>query len=287
MTGSSMTTNTTVHNIPKRTGKAALVTGASAGIGRDYAHLFAADGHDLLLVARRRDRLEQLAATLRANHGVEVLVIPADLTDPTAPTQIFAAAQSREVEFLLNNAGYGSNGAFVEQDRKRELDMLRVNVGALVELTHLFLPAMLRRGRGRILNLGSVAGFQAGPLMATYFASKAFVNHFSEALWHELDGTGVSVTVSCPGPVATEFAGIAGSDRSNLFRRGADKSTLIAAEGYRAMQKGRRLVVHGAKHRLLLQLLRLAPRSVAHKIFAWFNKPAGRDIPHRQPSEGN
>lgn len=259
---------------PVRTGKTAVITGASAGIGHDYAHLFAADGHDVILVARRLDKLEQLASAIRSQSQVDVLTVPADLADPRTPELIFAAAQGRDAEFLVNDAGFGSSGEFAQLERRRELDMIRVNISALVELTHLFLPAMIERGSGRILNLGSVAGFQAGPLMATYFASKAFVNHFSEALWHELRGTGVTVTVSCPGPVATGFARTAGSDRSNLFRKPAEASAVIAAEGYRAMHKGKRLVVHGKRHRLLLQAMRFLPRAAGHKLFGWLNQPA-------------
>lgn len=242
-------------------------------MGRDYAHLFAADGHNVVLVARRRDRLEELAEELRAAHGIDARVVAADLSDAQGPEAVFAATEGLEVEFLVNNAGYGSNGAFTDQEVAREVGMVDLNVRALVHLTRLFVPAMVARGRGRILNVGSTAGFQAGPYMATYYASKAFVNHFSEALWHELSGQGVTVTVSCPGPVETEFSSIAGNDRSNLFKSGGADSATIAREAYRAMMRGKRMVVHGLRYRMLLQSLRVSPRSVVHKIAARMNKP--------------
>ncbi|MEM9493952.1 MAG: SDR family oxidoreductase, partial [Myxococcota bacterium] len=227
----------------QNTGKTALITGASAGLGSDYARLFAADGHDLVIVARRKDRLDQLAEQLRSQHGVTVHVLPCDLGRPGAAQELCDQLQERDitVEFLVNNAGLGSNGPFAELDLARELTIIAVNVTALVHLTHLLLPSMIARGSGRILNIGSVAGFQAGPYMATYFASKAFVNHFSEALSHELDKTGVTVTVQCPGATETEFAALAGNDKSNLFKGGVATSAEVASHGYRAMMQGKRM----------------------------------------------
>ena len=257
-----------------RANAAAVITGASAGMGRDYARLFAADGYDVVLVARRQQRLEDLAAELTAKHGVEARVVAADLTEPDAPTEIYRATADMTVECLVNNAGYGTNGPFIEQDTARELGMIDVNVRALVHLTRLYLPAMLERKRGHILNIGSTAGFQAGPYMATYYASKAFVNHFSEALWHELAGTGVTVTVSCPGPVETEFGEVSGNGRSNLFKGGGANSAAVAREAYRGMMRGKRMVVHGLRNQMLVHSLRLSPRSVVHKIAARLNKPA-------------
>lgn len=250
----------------------ALVTGASAGLGTEFARLFAADGHNVVLVARRKERLEQLKAELEKAHGISALVVAADLAQRRAVQQVFDAAG--EVDFLVNNAGFGSNGPFVEQDTDSELNMIAVNVGALVHLTRLFVPQMIERGFGRILNIGSLAGFQPGPFMATYYASKAFVNHFSEALSCELDGTGVSVTVSCPGPVATEFGSIAGNDRSNLFKGGAASAGDIARHAYDAMMKGRRMAIPGLKNKLMVQSLRVSPRAVVNRIAARLNKPA-------------
>ncbi|HEX7506237.1 MAG TPA: SDR family oxidoreductase, partial [Polyangia bacterium] len=185
-----------------RTEKMALVTGASAGIGRALARLAAKDGHDLVLVARRRDRLEELSAELTAAHGVQVTVIAADLSDHAAPAAIAERLRSdgKHVDFLINNAGFGSCGPFSQAVLDREVEMIHLNIRALVQLTHLFLPEMLARRSGRILNVASVAGFVPGPYMATYYASKAFVLSFTEALSAELLGTGVSITASCPGP---------------------------------------------------------------------------------------
>lgn len=259
----------------QRSGLTALITGASAGLGRDFARLFAADGHDVVLVARRRDKLEELAVELeRDGDGVRAHVLAADLTDRTAPVQIHdhLRANGVDIEFLVNNAGFGSSGRFAELDAERELDMVTVNIGALTHLTRLFLPAMIARGRGRILNIGSTAGFQAGPYMATYYATKAYVNHFSEALAHELTDTGVTVTVSCPGATATEFAAIAGNDKSQLFAASVASSEGVARGAYQAMMKGKRMIVHGARNRFLVQSLRVSPRRLVHAIAAKLNQ---------------
>jgi hypothetical protein len=172
----------------------------------------------------------------------------------------------------VNNAGFGSIGRFAELDTKRELDMVTVNIGALTHLTRLFLPGMIASGRGRVLNVGSTAGFQAGPYMATYYATKAFVNHFSEALAHELAGTGVTVTVSCPGPTATEFAVVAGTDKAKLMAAHVASSEEVAAEAYRAMMQGKRMIVHGVRNRFLVQALRVSPRRLVHGIAAKLNQ---------------
>jgi uncharacterized protein len=251
----------------------ALVTGASSGLGVEYARLFAAEKHDLLLVARRRDRLEALAGELRSAHGVRVAVMAADLAAPQGAEQVVEEARrlGLEIEFLVNNAGLGASGAFADLPLGRELEMIQVNIAALVSLTRLLLPAMVARKRGRILNLGSTAGFPPGPFMAVYYASKAFVNSFTEALWYELRGTGVTATVSCPGATATEFAVVAGNDRSLLFRLGAAPAAAVAREGYRAMMKGKPIIVHGLRNKLTVQSLRLSPRALSRAIAASLN----------------
>src|SRR5580704_10536671 len=217
--------------------KTALITGASAGLGLELAQLFAADKHDVVLVARRRDQLEALATRLAAEQGVVARVIAADLADPGAPQRIVDELRRRniEVEFLVNNAGFGTTGPFVERDLLRELAMLQVNVASLVHLTGLLLPAMISRKSGRVLNLGSTAGFLPGPFMAVYYASKAFVNSFTEALAVELEGTGVTATVSCPGATATEFSQVAGNDQSALFKTNVMGAGDVARDAYRAM----------------------------------------------------
>lgn len=252
----------------------ALITGASSGLGVDFARLFARDGHDVVLVARRRDRLDALAGELAATHGVKAHPLPADLGDPAAPHRIHdeVGRLGLEIDSLVNNAGFGTSGAFADADLRRQGEMVQVNVGALVELTGLFLTGMIARRRGRILNVGSTAGFQPGPFMATYYATKAFVNSFTDALAWELDGTGVTATVSCPGATATEFAGHAGNDTSLLFKFGAADSAGVAAEAYRAMMAGRRMVVHGMLKKVATQSVRLSPRSVALALAARLNR---------------
>lgn len=259
-----------------RTNKTALVTGASAGLGAELARLFAADGHDVVLVARRRDKLEALGAELEANHGVRTVALPDDLGDREAPARIFREVEKRSiaVEFLVNNAGFGSNGAFADLELGRELEMVQVNVVALLHLTRLLLPGMMARRSGRILNLGSTAGFLPGPFMADYYASKAFVNSFSQALWYELRGTGVTVTVSCPGATATEFAQVAGNDKSRLFASGTMGATEVATHAYRAMMRGKRMAIPGLKNKLLLQSLRLSPASVLIGVAGSLNRAA-------------
>ncbi len=253
--------------------KTALITGASAGLGRGFAQLFAADGHDTVLVARRRDRLDALAGELESS-GVHATVLAEDLTDPEAPKRIFDALAERgiDVEFLVNNAGFGSTGTFAESDLERQLEMVQVNITALVNLTGLFVPGMVERGSGRILNIGSTAGFQPGPGMATYYASKAFVNHFTEGLSHELRGTGVSATVSCPGATATEFGGVAGNEASILFKIATADSEGVVREAYDAMMAGRPMVIHGLMNKVAVQSLRLSPRAVVRPLVASLNK---------------
>lgn len=253
----------------------ALITGASAGIGRELARLFAANGHDLVLVARRKERLDELAAELSAK-GRTVHVVAADLSTVEGPQAVLQFVRNADiaVEFLVNNAGVGSNGKFWELDIAKELAQVNLNITALMTLTHGLMPTMVARGRGRILNLGSTAGFQPGPLMATYFASKAFVNSFTEALANELAGTGVTATVSCPGPVATEFADTAGIGGNKLFASAVAPASEIAAEAYAAMMCGKTVYVHGARFKALAALGKITPRSVATKIARRLNQPS-------------
>jgi short-subunit dehydrogenase len=256
-------------------GHTALVTGASAGIGRELAKLAAQDRRDLVLVARRRDRLEALAAELRAAHGVAVTVIAADLGQARAAQEICAQVEAAgiEVECLMNNAGFGSFGPFVRMERTRQLEMIDVNIRALVELCHLFLPGMLQRKHGHILNVASVAGFVPGPNMATYYASKAFVVSFTEGLATELRGSGVSATASCPGPTATEFGDIAGNKRSELFRRGVAEAAPVARHAYRAMLAGRVVAIPGLMNKVLALSSRFVPRALLRSGVARLNRP--------------
>ena len=257
--------------------RTALVTGASSGLGEEFARLFAADGTDLVLVARRRERLDALARELREARKVSVHVIAADLAVADEVERVVREVQALpvEIEFLVNNAGLGNVGPFAASPLERQMVMVDVNVRALVRLTHAFLPAMLTRGRGRVLNIGSTAGLQPGPFDAVYYATKAFVNSFTEALSYELKGTGVTATVSLPGAPATEFASVGGGGDTRLFRSGVMSPTGVARDAYRAMHRGTPFVVHGWRNRALALSVRLGPRSVVRAIAGAMNKPAG------------
>lgn len=255
--------------------KTALVTGASAGLGKEYAWLFAADGHDVVLVARRKDKLEELAREIEAKHAnVKAHVLAEDLAAPGAAERIANALRERkiEIEFLVNNAGFGAAGAFAESELGRQLEMIQVNVVVLTTLTRLVLPDMIARKSGRILNVGSTAGFLPGPFMSVYYATKAYVNSFTEALSVELAGTGVTATVSCPGATATEFAGVAGNDKSALFESGVMTAAEVAKDGYDAMMHGEPLAVAGFKNKMKIASLRIAPRGMARSIAAKLNQ---------------
>ena len=251
----------------------ALVTGASAGIGREIARVLAAD-HDLILSARRIDELEQLAAELRGK-GATCRVIPGDLAEPDGAKKLHAAAveSGLVVDVLVNNAGFGDLGPFADAALPKLLQMIQVNVVALTELTGLFVPAMKQRGRGRVLNVGSVAGFQPGPLMAVYYATKAFVNSFSQALSNELSGSGVTVTCLCPGPTATEFADVSGMKATKVFTVGSVMAAgPVAVAGVTGMKRGKRLVTPGFRNRLLIFLERFAPRGAVLKVVRWMQE---------------
>jgi uncharacterized protein len=256
--------------------KTALITGASSGLGLDFAKLFARDGHSLVLAARRRDRLEKLASELKAESpGIHVDVIEIDLGRPGAGQELFQKVKERgiEIDFLVNNAGVGSGGTFTELAVQSELQMVDLNVRTLLELTHLFLPEMVRRGSGRILNVGSTAGFQPGPYMSTYYATKAFVNSLSEALHEELRGTGVTCTVLAPGATATEFAKGAGVEKNGLFKGpNVGAAAEVARYGYEAMLAGRAVAIPGAVNKILVQALRVSPRFMTRKIAARLNR---------------
>ena len=258
----------------EKSGKVALVTGASSGLGLELAQLFAADGHDVVLVARRKAELEALAARLVAERGVKAHVLPQDLADGAAPDRLAAELLRRgiEVDFLVNNAGFGARGPLAELDLGRQLDMIQVNIAALTSLTRRLLPAMLARKSGRILNLGSTAGFQPGPGMAVYYASKAFVNSFTEALAFELRGTGVTATLSCPGATLTEFGTVADNGRARIFKSGVMAAAPVAAAAYRAMMSGRTTIIHGVRNKVVIHGQRLIPRAGVRAIAARLNQ---------------
>jgi short-subunit dehydrogenase len=243
----------------------ALITGASSGIGADLARLFAADGYELVLVARSEDKLHDLAKTL----GVKSTVLPIDLARPGAAKRVFDALveKSINVDVLVNNAGVGTAGRFTDYDVAKDDDMIEVNIFALTELTKLLLPAMVSRKQGKILNVASTAAFQPGPLMAVYYATKAYVLSFSEAIADELKDSGVTVTALCPGPTATGFGNVAGVNQTRLFTLMKPATSMdVAKAGYEAMKRGKRVVVTGMMNRLLVQSVRVSPRRVVTTI---------------------
>lgn len=257
-----------------------LITGASGGIGLELARLFAADGSDLVLVARSEAKLQQLAAELREKHGVEVRVLAGDLADPAAPQAIFdrLAAEGVAVDVLVNNAGFGAVGAVADLPVQNQLDMVQVNVASLVHLTRLFLPVMIERRRGGVLNVGSTAAFQPGPYMAIYFATKAFVLSFSQALCEELSQTPLRVSCLSPGPTETGFRDRSGAENSRLFKFGMMDAREVAAAGYRGFRRGRMIVVPGLRNRLLASTVRFMPRRLVSKVMVWLQRPAEQEL---------
>jgi uncharacterized protein len=258
--------------------KTALITGASSGIGLELARLFAADHYRLVLVARNRAALQQIGEELQSKHGIEVRISPKDLAHPSSPVELFQELQEAGivVDVLVNNAGFGGSGPFVQTDWHHEAEMIQVNIVALTHLTKLFLPQIQTR-RGKVLNVGSVAAFLPGPFTAIYYASKAFVLHFSEALAEELSDSGVTVTCLSPGPVETGFqkrAHSGGSSRANapLYMDVTD----VARIGYEGMKQGKRIVIPGWKNRLLTEMLRLVPRNtVARTVGKMYKSKKG------------
>jgi short-subunit dehydrogenase len=246
--------------------RTALITGASSGIGLALAELCARDGYDLVLVARREDRLRELQEKWTAKYLVNVRSLPMDLGDVAAPQRLFDELAGTPIDILINNAGFATYGPFAETDVASQLEMVRVNVLTVTHLTRLFLPSMVERAEGRILNLASMAAFVPGPLMAVYYSTKAYVLSFSEALSEELRGSGVTVTAFCPGPTATEFQTRARLHRSGLLRIARMEVGPIAEAGYRAMMKGETVAVPGILNKVVTVLIRMAPRFLIRRV---------------------
>jgi hypothetical protein len=253
----------------------ALITGASGGIGYELAKLFAKAHHNLVLVARNLPRLAQVADELQRQFGITVRTFALDLTEPAASQSLFTQLQSGGIDIgiLVNNAGYGRFGEFADVPVEESLGQIQLNITALTELTKLFLGPMLERHSGKIMNVASTAGFQPGPLMAVYYATKAYVISFSEALANELHGKGVTVTCLCPGATETGFAGRAGNDESRLFKklRPMDAKT-VARAGYRGLLKGKTLVIPGFRNWLVAESIRVSPRKMATAISRWVSE---------------
>ncbi len=250
-----------------------LITGASSGIGLELAKCFAAEGCRLVLTARNQAALEKLAAELKQKHHAESIVLSADLARPDGPKQICnsLAAQKIVVDVLVNNAGFGLHGPFAQLPLQKQLDIIQVNVTALAELTGLFLPAMLQRGQGGILNVGSVAGFVAGPGMAVYYATKAFVQSFSEALAAELEGTGVTVNVLCPGPTETNFGPVARGDKVRARQTGKMSAETVARYGHAAFRRQKVIAIPGIKNQAAVLLTRVVPRRTIRNVIKSYN----------------
>jgi uncharacterized protein len=258
-------------------GETVLITGASSGIGLELAKCFAADGCRLVLLARNTEALETLAKELRQAHKIETFVLTADLSLPETPARIFKELQGRgiTVDVLVNNAGFGALGAFAELPLQWQLEMLQVNITALTELTGLLLPGMIQRRRGGILNVSSVAGFEPGPGMAIYHATKAYVLSFTEALAEELAGTNVVVTALCPGPTTTNFGNVANSQRERRLKKIPKMSAeKVAQHGHHAFRRGRILAVPGLRNHLLILLVRILPRRWVRKTAKSFHSTA-------------
>jgi short-subunit dehydrogenase len=257
-------------------GQTALVTGSSGGIGVDLAECFARDGYDLVLTARSKEALENVAARLSRAYGVKAAAITGDLGEWNGGQKLAEtiAARGLTVDVLVNNAGYGQAGALTASDRATQLGMIDLNVRALVELTHIYWDGMRARGRGGVLNVASTAAFQPGPLMAVYYASKAFVLSFSEALWEEARGTGLRVSCLCPGPTVSNFRARAGTDKTKLSAASAQMPSMPVAEaGYRAWCDNRRVVVTGLRNRLMAAAIPFAPRSLVLRTVRRLQSP--------------
>ena len=261
-----------------RPNSAALVTGASAGIGAEIARELAARGHNLVLVARRKDRLDELAQDLEADHGIRAETVSCDLGKATTRKKLPAQVKpfALDVEILVNNAGFATNGAFHKSDPERELEQVRLLVEAPVALTSMFAPDMVRRSRGGILNISSTAGMQPLPYSAGYSAAKAYLLTFSEALHQELRGHGITVTVMCPGPVSTEFWEISGwqVQGGQTFESAVPRPAWItpqqaAKEGVRGLEHGTRVVVPGFQVRAAMQAVRYLPHAVKLPAIEW------------------
>jgi short-subunit dehydrogenase len=260
------------HPTPHKT---ALITGASSGIGQALAHHFAQDGYQLVLAARSVAKMQALADDLQQQFKVQVIVIGADLETDAGAVQLHADIQARGLVLsaLVNNAGYGAFGEFKDTALRSELAMMQLNMNTVVVLSKLFLPDLLAT-RGKILNTASTAAFQPGPYMAVYYATKAFVLSFSEALASELEDTGVTVTALCPGPTASGFQGKAQLGNSALIKgKKLPTSKKVAALGYRAMQRGQRVYIPGFMNWAMAQSMRFTPRNLATKVVKILTRP--------------
>ena len=255
--------------------KYALITGASGGIGLEFAHILANDGFDLILVARTLEKLEELSTIINNDYKRKVLVINTDLSIPGSSQALFNQIKERGyiVDVVINNAGFGDNGNFHDTDFSRDIQMINLNITTLYELNKLFVKEMIKRGIGKILNLASVASFMPGPYMALYYATKAFVLNFSVAVAKELEGSGVTVTALCPGPTKSEFfknANASGKRVSSMFMMPEPKE--VALYGYKCMLNGKKFAIHGTSNKVMVFVTRFLPLSFITKIVSIIQK---------------
>ena len=246
----------------------ALITGASSGIGRELARIHAQSGGDLVIVARRIELLNVLKLELTKEFGIEIEVLQQDLTQKNAAQTIFKFTQEKNIKiaYLINNAGFGGYGLFIDRSIEKDIEMIQLNVLALVEITHLYLQEMRKNNFGKILNLASTAGFFPGPLQATYFATKAFIISFTRGLAQELKSTNITITALCPGPVKTEFSQVAGMENTKLFEYGVT-AYQTAKKGYQAMMKGKIICIPQASLNFCIRfIVPFLPNSILAKI---------------------
>ncbi len=258
--------------------RTALITGASGGIGLELSRLFARDHYDLILVARSVEKLQTLASELEQTHGVVVTVLPADLSQPSAAQEVYrqVKAKSIQVDALVNNAGFGIMGSLSTASLEDSLEMIQLNMTSLTVLTQLFLPDMINRKFGRILNVGSTGSFSPVPTMAVYGATKAYVLSFSEAIADELRGTGVTVTALCPGVTITGFQARSGVGGARMITMGSMTAKQVAEIGYKALMRGQPVIIPGLWNSLMIFGTRLAPRSLMTRISRQLMEPAGK-----------
>jgi short-subunit dehydrogenase len=251
-----------------------LVTGASSGIGLELAKCFAADGSNLVLVARNQHAMEQLASELEAHRRIKVHILTADLALTATPKKIYEELSRLNicVDILVNNAGFGLHSEFLNLPLARQLEIIQVNITALTELTGLFLPGMIQRRRGGIMNVGSVAGFLPGPNMAIYYASKAYVQSFTEALAAETSSTGLHISVLCPGPTESNFGNVARGGRPRRVERAKMSAQVVARIGHRQFREGKVVVVPGIANRFLVFLPRILPRRLVRLVVNKYNR---------------
>jgi uncharacterized protein len=249
--------------------RTALITGASGGIGMELAREFAKDKVNLILVARSEGKLKALGAALQEKFGITVQILAKDLSNYHTAKDIFdwCTQNNKQVDYLVNNAGFGDFGFFVESDWAKQEQMINLNITSLTYLTRLFLPGMVQRKFGKVLNVASTAAFQPGPTMSVYYATKAFVLHFSEAIANELEGTGVTVTALCPGATESGFQTAAAMEESKLVKgKKLPTAAEVAHYGYNAMNSGKKVAIHGTMNYLLANSIRFTPRNMVLKI---------------------